>query len=120
MGYWELLVRLNGAEARWEVIGPYEESLANLQADDSKAEKIDSLTEGQKQSLEWVAGAMGIWKDPRGVTAAQVANAKLQGAKRIATAAEVQTTRKQLLALHKLQLLTKQKVSNADYFSIRG
>ena len=28
--------------------------------------------------------------------------------------------RKQLLALHKLQLLTKQKVSNADYFSIRG
>ena len=120
MGYWELLVRLNGAEARWEVIGPYEESLANLQADDSKAEKIDSLTEGQKQSLEWVAGAMGIWKDPRGVTAAQVANAKLQAANRIATSAEVQTTRKQLLALHKLQLLTKQKVSNADYFSIRG
>ena len=120
MGYWELLVRLNGAEARWEVIGPYEESLANLQADDSKAEKIDSLTEGQKQSLEWVAGAMGIWKDPRGVTAAQVANAKLQAANRIATSAEIQTTRKQLLALHKLQLLTKQKVSNADYFSIRG
>ena len=120
MGYWELLVRLNGAEARWEVIGPYEESLANLQADDSKAEKIDSLTEGQKQSLEWVAGAMGIWKDPRGVTAAQVANAKLQAANRIATSAEVQTTRKQLLALHKPQLLTKQKVSNVDYFSIRG
>ena len=68
----------------------------------------------------WVAGAMGIWKDPRGVTAAQVANAKLQAANRIATSAEVQTTRKQLLALHKLQLLTKQKVSNADYFSIRG
>ena len=113
-------IRLNGAEARWEVIGSYEESLANLQADDSKAEKIDSLTEGQKQSLEWVAGAMGIWKDPRGVTAAQVVNAKLQGANRIATPAEVQTTRKQLLALHKLQLLTKQKVSNADYFSIRG
>ena len=45
MGYWELLVRLHGVEARWEVIGPYEESLANLQADDSKAEKIDSLTE---------------------------------------------------------------------------
>ena len=32
MGYWELLVRLHGAEARWEVIGPYEEALANLQA----------------------------------------------------------------------------------------
>ena len=44
----------------------------------------------------------------------------LQAANRIATSAEVQTTRKQLLALHKLQLLTKQKVSNADYFSIRG
>ena len=120
MGYWELLVRLNGVEARWEVVGPYEEALANLQADGSKAETIDSLTEGQKQSLEWVAGAMGLWKDPRGVTAAQVANAKLKAANRSATTAEVQTTRKQLLALHKLQLLSKQKVSNADYFSIRG
>ena len=109
-----------GAEARWEVVGPYEEALANLQADGSKAETIDSLTEGQKQSLEWVAGAMGLWKDPRGVTAAQVANAKLKAANRSATTAEVQTTRKQLLALHKLQLLSKQKVSHADYFSIRG
>ena len=120
MGYFDLLVRLHGAEARWELVGPFEKSLANIQADRSKAQTIECLTEGQKQSLEWVAGAMGIWKDPRGVTAAQVANAKLQGANRIATAAEVQTTRKQLLALHKLQLLTKQKVSNADYFSIRG
>jgi hypothetical protein len=120
MGYWELLVRLNGAEARWEVVGPFEEALANLQADESKAEKIDSLTEGQKQTLELVASAMGIWKDPRGVTAAQVANAKLQGANRLASTAEVQTTRKQLVALNKFQLLSKQKVANANYFSIRG
>ena len=63
---------------------------------------------------------MDLWKDLRGVTSAQVANAKLQGANRSATTAEVQTTRKQLLSLHKLQLLSKQKVSNADYFSIRG
>ena len=83
MGYWELLVRLNGAEARWEVIGPYEESLANLQADDSKAEKIDSLTEGQKQSLEWVAGAMGIWKDPRESPQLRWRIAKLQAANRM-------------------------------------
>ena len=79
----------------------------------------EEVSEKQGRRL-WVAGAMGLWKDQRGVTAAQVANAKLQGANRNATSAEVQTTRKQLLALHKHQLLTKQKVSNADYFSIRG
>lgn len=63
---------------------------------------------------------MGIWKDTRGSTAAQVANAKYEHLNRSATPAEVQTTRKQLVALHKLQLLSKKKVSNADYFSICG
>jgi hypothetical protein len=120
MGYWDLLVRLHGSQARWEVIGPFEKSLANLQADDSKAETIEHLTEGQRKTLEWVGGAMGLWKDPRGVTAAQVANAMLKDSNRAATPAEVQTTRKQLNALHKLELLTKQKVSNVDYFRFRG
>jgi len=120
MGYWDLLVRLHGAEARWEVIGPFEKSLANLQADDSKAEAFASLTEGQRETLEWVGGAMGTWKDSRGVTATQVANAKLRDLNRVASTAEVQTTRKQLRALHRDGFLTKQKVSNQDYFSIRG
>lgn len=120
MGYWDLLVRLHGAEARWEVIGPFEKSLANLQADASKAETIKHLTEGQKKTLEWVGGAMGLWKDPRGVTAAQVANAMLKESNRAASPGEVQTTRKQLNALHERQLLTKQKVSNVDYFRFRG
>ena len=119
MGYWDLLVRLHGAEARWEVIGPFEKSLANLQADASKAETIKHLTEGQKKTLEWVGGAMGLWKDPRGVTAAQVANAMLKESNRAASPGEVQTTRKQLNALHERQLLTKQKVSNVDYFRFR-
>ena len=119
MGYWDLLVRLHGAEARWEVIGPFEKSLANLQADASKAETIKHLTEGQKKTLEWVGGAMGLWKDPRGVTAAQVANAMLKESNRAASPGEVQTTSKQLNALHERQLLTKQKVSNVDYFRFR-
>ena len=120
MGYWDLLVRLHGADARWEVIGPFEKSLANLQADASKAETIQRLTEGQRKTLEWVGGAMGLWKDPRGVTATQVANAESRGLNRPATAAEVQTTRKQLHALHREGFLTKQKVSNVDYFRFRG
>lgn len=65
----------------------------------------------------------GLRKDTWIVTSALVANAKLLGANRSASIAEVQTvqtTRKQLVTLHKLQLLSKQKVSNADYFSIRG
>ena len=120
MGYWDLLVRLHGAEARWEVIGPFEKSLANLQADASKAETIQRLTEGQRKTLEWVGGAMGLWKDPRGVTATQVANTESRGLNRTATAAEVQTTRKQLHALHREGFLTKEKGSNVDYFRFRG
>ena len=120
MGYWDLLVRLHGAEARWELIGPFEKSLANLQADASKEETIQRLTEGQRNTLEWVGGAMGLWKDHRGVTATQVANAMLKDSNRAASPGEVQTTRKQLHALHKLELLTKQKVSNVDYFRFRG
>ena len=77
MGYFDLLVRLHGAEARWELVGPFEKSLANLQADATKAKTVESLTEGQRQTLEWVAGAMGMFGNPsQGVTVSQVANAQ--------------------------------------------
>ena len=118
MGYWELLVRLNGAEARWEVIGPYEESLANLQADDAKAGVLEGLTKGQRETLEYVGS---VDAEGKGVTAAMVANAKSKAEHgRDATAAEVQVIRKQLNALHKDGLLSKTKTGNSDLFSYRG
>ena len=118
MGYWELLVRLHGAEARWEVIGPYEESLANLQADDAKAGVLEGLTKGQRETLEYVGS---VDAEGKGVTAAMVANAKSKAEHgRDATAAEVQVIRKQLNALHKDGLLSKTKTGNSDLFSYRG
>ena len=118
MGYWELLVRLNGAEARWKVIGPYEESLANLQADDAKAGVLEGLTQGQRMTLEYVGS---VDADGKGVTAAMVANAKSKAEHgRDAIPAEVQVTRKQLKALHKDGLLSKVKTGNSDLFSYRG
>ena len=89
MGYFDLLVRLHGAEARWELVGPFEKSLANLQADATKAKTVESLTEGQRETLEWVAGAMGMSGNPsQGVTVSQVANSQFQDYNRPATAAE--------------------------------
>jgi hypothetical protein len=118
MGYWELLVRLSGAEARWEVIGPYEESLANLQADSSKAEALERLTQGQRETLEYVGCADA---EGKGVTAAMVANAKSNAEHgRDATPAEIQVSRKQLKALQKDGLLSKTKTGNSDLFSFRG
>jgi len=63
---------------------------------------------------------MGLWKDPRGVTATQVANVEARGLKRPATPGEIKTTRKQLNALHREGFLTKEKGSNVDYFRFRG
>ena len=114
MGYWELLVRLHGAEARWEVIGPYEESLANLQADDSKAGVLEGLTTGQRVTLEYVGS---VDAQGKGVTTTMVANAK-HG--RDATPAEIQVNRKQLNALHQDDLLNKAQTCNSDLFFCRG
>ena len=118
MGYWELLVRLSGAEARWEVIGPYEESLANLQADDAKAGVLEGLTQGQRMTLEYVGS---VDAESKGVTATMVANAKSNAEHgRAATPAEIQVSRKQLNALHKDGLVSKAKTGNSDLFSFRG
>ena len=102
MGYWELLVRLNGAEARWEVIGPYEESLANLQADDAQGSFCSAAPSRRGKSSAWSGvRAVDASGRPR-VTAAMVANAKSKAEHgRDAIPAAVQVIRKQLNALHK-------------------
>ena len=118
MCYWELLVRLHGAEARWEVVGPFEESLANLQADASKAKVLEGLTEGQRKTLEY---AGSVDEAGKGFTAAMVANAKSKAEHdRDATPAEIQVSRKQLQALHKDKLLSKTKTGKGDLFFFRG
>ena len=118
--YRDLLVRLHGLAGRWEVVGDYIPSLAELQSDDAKGSAIQSLTEGQRETLEWVAVAIGIWKDPSGVTVQQVANAKCQPLNREATRSEIEQTRKQVKALQRLQLLSETKKGQMSKFSIRG
>ena len=46
VGYFDLLVRLHGAEARWELVGPFEKSLANLQADATKTKRVEGRPAG--------------------------------------------------------------------------
>ncbi len=121
MGYFDLLVRLHGAEARWELVGPFEKSLANLQADATKAKTVESLTEGQRETLEWVAGAMGMSGNPsQGVTVSQVANAQFQDDNRPATAAERSVISKQLERLYSKGLLSRSKVRGVWHYLHRG
>ena len=121
MGYFDLLVRLHGAEARWELVGPFEKSLANLQADATKAKTVESLTEGQRQTLEWVAGAMGMSGNPsQGVTVSQVANAQFQDDNRLATAAERSVISKQLERLYSEGLLSRSKLRGVWHYLHRG
>ena len=103
------------------MIGPYEKALANLQADATKAETVESLTEGQRQTLEWVAGAMGIFDNPsQGVTVSQVANAQFQDENRPATAAERSVISKQLERLYSEGLLSRLKPRGVWHYLHRG
>lgn len=105
--YSDLLVRLDGASGHWQVVGQFQQALAELHTDERKNETIENLTDGQRQTLEWVGAAIGTWKSPQGVTTHQVASCKVQHLNRQPTPSEVENTRKQLRALHADGLLSK-------------
>ena len=99
------------------MVGPFEKSLANLQADATKAKSVESLTEGQRETLEWVAGAMGMFGNPsQGVTVSQVANAQFQDDSRLATAAECSVISKQLERLYSEGLLSRSKLRGVWHY----
>ena len=102
--YIDLLIRGDWENGTFNVLGNFQQKLGELTADDRKASTIDDLTDGQKQTLEWVGSAVGLWKATDGVSANQVASAKTHP--RQPTASEVETTRKQLNALVKSELLS--------------
>ncbi|WP_114992919.1 AAA family ATPase [Synechococcus sp. UW179A] len=117
--YVDMLVRLDGAAGTWEVIGKFDRALAELQSDDQKSESIGGLTEGQRQTLEWVGAASEIWKHPHGVTVQQVAACKVQHLNREATGSEIETTRKQLRACTKAELLSQTTKGNTHYWAYK-
>ena len=116
--YVDLLIRGDWERGTFQVLGNYQKQLGELTADDRKASTIDRLTEGQRVTLEWVGTAQGIWKDPRGVSAVQVAGAMTNP--RQATKSERETTRKQLDALVKAGLLSKSKHGPTNRYSYRS
>ena len=120
MPYQDLLVNFEGEAGTWKVIGKFEQSLAELQSTDGKDEAIGGLTSGQRETLEWVGSAAGIWKAPHGVTVRQVAACKVQNLDREPTDSEIEGTRKQLQACAREQLLTKKKVGREFVYSYRS
>jgi hypothetical protein len=118
--YSDQLVKLDGAAGTWTVIGKFQQALADLQSDDRKGAVIDGLTSGQRVTLEWVVGAMGVWNDPTGATVHQVAACKVQDLNRPPTKSEEENTRKQLRALVKDGLLTETKKGATSKFLPRS
>jgi hypothetical protein len=118
--YSDMLVRLDAAAGTWTIVGKFQKALAELQSDDRKECIIDSLTSGQRETLEWVGSAIGLWKDPSGVTTHQVAACKTQQLGRQPTKAEVEQTRTQLHALVKKQLLSETKKGVVTKYSLRS
>ena len=116
----DLLVRLDGEAGTWKVIGKFDKALAELQSNDRKGETIGRLTEGQRQTLEFLAGACGIWKDPNGATANQVAACRVQHLNREPTSSEIESTRRQLNALVKDQLASQTKKGQTFKYTIRS
>ena len=120
MPYQDLLVGFDGEAGTWNVIGKFEQSLAELQSTDGNDEVIEGLTTGQRETLEWVGSASGIWKGPHGVTVRQVAACKVQELEREPTDSEIENTRKQLRACVSKQLLTAKRVGRESFFSYRS
>ena len=120
MPYQDLLVGFEGAAGTWNVIGKFEQSMAELQTTEGRAETISALTDKQRETLEWVGSAAGIWKCPHGVTVRQVAACKIQHLNREPNESEIEGTRKQLRVCVKGQLLHENRVGREFYYSYKG
>lgn len=118
--YIDLLIRGDWENGTFNVLGNFQQKLGELTADDRKASTIDELTQGQRETLEFLAGACGIWKDPNGATAQQVAACRVQHLNREPTPSEVESTRRQLNALVKEQLASQTKKGQTFKYTIRS
>jgi hypothetical protein len=117
--YSDLLVHLDGATGQWQVIGQFQQALAELQSDERKGLTLDKLSSGQRETLEWVGSAMGLWNSPQGVTAHQVAACKIQHLSRQPTKSEIEIIRKQLTALARDGLLSQSRRANVTHWNYR-
>ena len=115
--YLDLLIRGDWEQGTFDVLGNFQQKLGELTADDRKASAIHGLTEGQRQTLEWLGAAISMWKAKDGVTVNQVASAMTHPRK--PSPSEVEVTRKQLNALAKLELVSATKKANVTRYNHR-
>ena len=115
--YIDLLIRGEWEQGTFKVLGNFQQKLGELTSDQRKANNIDSLTAGQRKTLEWVGAAAGLWKETNGVTVSQVASAMTHPSK--PTTSEIENTRKQLNALVKAELLTSTKKAKVTRYNYR-
>lgn len=116
--YIDLLIRGDWEKGTFNVLGNFQQKLGELTADTRKVSAIDRLTDGQRQTLEWVGTAIDQWKAKDGVTANQVAGAMTHP--RTPTPSEVENKRKQLNALVRAELLTATQKAKPTRYDFRA
>jgi hypothetical protein len=119
------LVRLDAAQGRWSHLGEFSQAVANLTADDRAADSLAGLTEQQRETLEVIGAAAGIWKNPKGVSAREVAvcivNDGRPGSPGAVqpTSSEVEMQRKRLQALQRKGLVRSNRDGRTERFTPR-
>ncbi len=109
----DLLIRGDFERGTFEVVGEYQKAIAELLADERQAEKVEELTEEQRQVLE----AIGGLGDPQGGNPRQIALIVHDTDE--PTRSQVSVIRKQCQALVKRGLLRPKEVYGMTLFSIR-
>jgi hypothetical protein len=116
----DLLIRGDWPEGLFEVIGPFEEKLGRLLADQNKQAAIAKLTKGQTETLTAIPTAVRASGESGGATVQQVAQAKVGKDDRMPTSSEIESTRKQLSSLAKNGLLKSTTQNGPIRYALKG
>jgi hypothetical protein len=108
----DLLIRGDWADGTFKVIGEYQKAIAELLADEGKAQALDGLTDARRQVVEVIGGTSGV----DGATLLQIAQG-VHGTSE-PTHSQKETIRHQCLAMVKDGLLRKRDLHGRTFFSV--
>jgi hypothetical protein len=108
----DLLIRGDWADGTFKVIGEYQKAIAELLADEGKAQALDGLTDARRQVVEVIGGTSGV----DGATLLQIAQG-VHGTSE-PTHRQKETIRHQCLAMVKHGLLRRKDLHGRTFFSI--
>lgn len=116
--YLDLMIRGDWAAGTFKVLGEFNKALAALTADDRKAAVLAGLTEKQRKALELVSEASDVSKNPKGVTAYEVATLAVADNEE-PTESAIESMRQRLKSLAGKEILRSSKDGRTERFRFR-